>query len=313
MRSAGAWFITPLWFALALSAPGQDSPTVSVTGDQIVPHDGATQVTDQSGAICEMIKDAASANDLPLEFFARLIWQESRFKSDTVGPVTRRGEQARGIAQFMPATAAERRLLDPFDPTQALPKAAEYLRELRSEFGNIGLAAAAYNAGPQRVHDWLGGRRTLPSETRAYVQIVTGFSASEWASPAPVPLTNARPVPCIEIANLTLLPLKSPTAVPPGKSTSVTGLAPRDPTLAWDVQLIGDQSEVKALARYFQLKRKYPAILGPYEPVVLHTAVGRNPAAVWHRVRIRTDAREAAESLCKRLQAAGQNCLVQRN
>jgi len=68
-----------------------------------------------------MIESAAKANDLPLEFFARVIWQESRFQSDAVGPVTRSGRRAQGIAQFMPGTASERRLLDPFDPVQALP------------------------------------------------------------------------------------------------------------------------------------------------------------------------------------------------
>jgi hypothetical protein len=67
----------------------------------------------------------------------------------------------------MPATAADRLLLDAFDPAQALPKSAEFLRELRAQFGNLGLAAAAYNAGPQRVQDWLAGKRRLPSETLA--------------------------------------------------------------------------------------------------------------------------------------------------
>ena len=74
----------------------------------------------------------------------------------------------------MPATAAERRLNSPFDPAEALPKAAEFLHDLHAEFGNIGLAAAAYNAGAQRVRDWLAGRRTLPNETKGYVRIVTG-------------------------------------------------------------------------------------------------------------------------------------------
>ena len=106
---------------------------------------------------------------MPLEFFARVIWQESRFRSDAVGPVTRSGERAQGIAQFMPRTAAERGLLDPFDPVQALPKSAEFLRELRAEFGNLGLAAAAYNAGPQRLRDYLAGRGGMPAETRGYV------------------------------------------------------------------------------------------------------------------------------------------------
>ena len=69
--------------------------------------------------------------DLPLEFFARVIWQESRFQPDAVGPVTRSGQRAQGIAQFMPGTADERGLLDPFNPVQALPKSAEFLSELR--------------------------------------------------------------------------------------------------------------------------------------------------------------------------------------
>src|SRR5215216_5699611 len=150
-----------------------------------------------AGAICLMVEAAAQANGLPLEFFARVIWQESRFRADAVGPLTRRGERAQGIAQFMPRTAAERRLLDPFDPVQALPKSAEFLRELRSEFGNLGLAAAAYNAGPQRVRDYLAGRGGMPAETRHYVWAITGASVDEWvaagrADRAPTPAPTCR-------------------------------------------------------------------------------------------------------------------------
>jgi len=117
---------------------------------------------DTREAVCLMIEAAARANDVPLEFFARVIWQESRFQSDAVGPLTRHGQRALGIAQFMPGTASERRLLDPFDPVQALPKSAEFLSELRNQFGNLGLAAAAYNAGPRRVQEWLAGSGPMP-------------------------------------------------------------------------------------------------------------------------------------------------------
>src|SRR2546430_11849833 len=103
--------------------------------------------------MCLMIESAARAEGLPLEFFARVIWQESRFRADAVGPVTRSGQRAQGIAQFMPGTAAERNLLDPLDPVQALPKSAEFLRDLRNEFRNLGLAAAASNAGPPRLRE----------------------------------------------------------------------------------------------------------------------------------------------------------------
>src|SRR6266481_2547508 len=138
--------------------------------------------TDTREAMCLMIESAARANGLPLEFFARVIWQESRFQSDAVGPVTRSGQRAQCIAQFMPGTASERRLLDPFDPVQALPKSAEFLSELRRRFGNLGLAAAAYNAGPRRVQEWLAGRGSLPRETQNYVERVTGHSVADWAT-----------------------------------------------------------------------------------------------------------------------------------
>src|SRR5437762_9860779 len=122
------------------------------------PADGARE-SDAREAMCLMIESAAKATNLPLEFFARVIWQESRFRSDALRPVTRRGQRAQGIAQFMPGTANERGLLDPFSPVQALPKSAEFLAELRDQFGNLGLAAAAYNAGPRRVQEWLTGDR----------------------------------------------------------------------------------------------------------------------------------------------------------
>src|SRR4030088_3433236 len=138
--------------------------------------------TDTREAICLMIESAAKSQDLPLEFFARVIWQESRFQSDAIGPMTRRGQRAQGIAQFMPGTASERRLLDPFDPVQALPKSAEFLNELRGQFGNLGLAAAAYNAGPRRVQEWLPRTRYMPAETRNYVFAITGTSIDDWAS-----------------------------------------------------------------------------------------------------------------------------------
>jgi hypothetical protein len=132
-------------------------------------------------AMCLMIESAARSQNLPLEFFARVIWQESRFQSDAVGPPTRHGERAQGIAQFMPGTASERRLLDPFDPVQALPKSAEFLAELRQQFGNLGLAAAAYNAGPRRVQEWLAGSGYMPEQTRNYVLAITGTTVDQWA------------------------------------------------------------------------------------------------------------------------------------
>jgi soluble lytic murein transglycosylase-like protein len=123
----------------------------------------------------QFIEHTAEASGLPVEFFLRLLQQESGLDHRAV---SRAGAQ--GVAQFMPATAAERGLIDPFDPFEAIPKAAEFLREQQAAFGSLGLAAAAYNAGPQRVKNWLAGRSSLPQETRTYVAKVTGRSADDW-------------------------------------------------------------------------------------------------------------------------------------
>jgi hypothetical protein len=140
----------------------------------------AEQAVDPRESICLMIESAAKANALPVDFFARVIWQESRFRPDEVGPVTRSGARAQGIAQFMPVTAAERGLTEPLDPVQALPKSSQFLAELRDQFGNLGLAAAAYNAGPGRVREFIAGSRALPTETRNYVLAITGRPVEDW-------------------------------------------------------------------------------------------------------------------------------------
>ena len=126
-----------------------------------------------------MIEGAAATHRLPVDFFTRLIWQESSFR-----PRVTSGAGAQGAAQFMPGTAAERGLADPFDPEQAIPKSAELLADLRRRFGNLGLAAAAYNGGPARVEAWLAGRGALPGETRNYVSAITGRTAEDWADEA---------------------------------------------------------------------------------------------------------------------------------
>jgi hypothetical protein len=252
-----------------------------------------------------MVESAAAANGLPFEFFARVIWQESRFRPDTVGPITRSGQRAQGIAQFMPMTAAERLLHDPFDPVQALPKSAEFLRELRAQFGNLGLAAAAYNAGPQRVRDWLAGKRTLPSETQIYVRNVTGRSVEEWTRPDQKSLTLliSTEMSCAQIQTAKLVAKPQPPSA----------VVRPKPTSDWGVQLVGDRSEITALAIYRQLQKKHEAILGGYEPVVIPTTVKMSSAPIWNRVRIGADTREAAQALCSRLRAVGENCLVQHN
>jgi soluble lytic murein transglycosylase-like protein len=128
--------------------------------------------------VCEHIVSAAQAYRLPVNFFGRLIWQESNFDPDSVSHAG-----AKGIAQFMPETAALVGLSNPFDPISSLMASAQFLRSLTEQFGNIGLAAAAYNAGPERVMNWIAKKSSrLPAETRHYVLTITGHSADAWRS-----------------------------------------------------------------------------------------------------------------------------------
>ena len=245
-------------------------------------------------SICSAVQSAAAANELPIEFFTRLIWQESRFNPRAV---SRKGAQ--GVAQFMPKTAQWRGLADPFDPIQALPQSAAFLRELRAQFGNLGLAAAAYNAGPGRVQAWLAGRASLPGETRAYVVAITGHSADVWRAGEPRQDVALPSVPCPQVAKLFT------------PSKPVLPAQPKPPP--WGVQLVGNWSEARALAGYDSLQKQYPAILGGRQPVLIHNKIAGRGPAVWTRVRVGADTRENAERLCSNLRSAGGSCVVLRN
>jgi hypothetical protein len=246
--------------------------------------------------LCEALATAATTNDLPVHFFTRLIWQESHFKPDAI---SRKGAQ--GIAQFMPTTARSSGLEDPFNPLEAIAKSGQLLRGLRREFGNLGLAAAAYNAGSARVYDWLGGRRPLPRETRAYVQFVTGRSVEEWAGGQ----TNPVEMPSVEVVQCNL---PATTLIQPKPDAS----PPRPETIKpWGVEVVGGPTPAKALARYGEWQSKYAAILADREPhVVIRGIIGEMGAA---RVRVGEDTRVGAEKLCAALQAAGTYCDVLRN
>jgi hypothetical protein len=126
--------------------------------------------------LCSILVDVARAHELPIGFFTNLIWQESGFNHRAV---SRAGAQ--GVAQFMPKVAERLGLENPFDARKALPVSGHLLRTLHAQLGNLGLAAAAYNAGPKKVIDWRAGRAQLPKETIDYVRAITGRSVESWA------------------------------------------------------------------------------------------------------------------------------------
>lgn len=118
---------------------------------------------------------AARKYDVPESMFARQILRESTYNPNAVSPAG-----ARGIAQFMPDTAAGLGV-DPMDPIASLDAAAAYDSRLYRKFGKWSVALAAYNAGEGNVQDY-GGVPPFP-ETIAYLDFILGEG---WPEPAMV-------------------------------------------------------------------------------------------------------------------------------
>ena len=259
---------------------------------------GSTQTS-----ICLMLESAARAHALPLEFFARLIWRESRFRVEAIGPRTRSGKRAQGIAQFMPGTAAERQLLDPFDPVQALPKSAEFLQELRRRFGNLGLAAAAYNAGPRRVQDWLNGTGGMPQETRDYVVAITGRSVDDWTT-----LTDHWPARELGCGEMMALLKQEPTPYIAALERRIIAGAAKP----WGVQLAAGFSRDNALASYARMLTRFGGLAAAHDPIVSSSVLRSRGTRPFYQIRIGADTRTEANSLCARIRKSGGACLVLR-
>jgi len=247
-------------------------------------------------ALCRLIDQSAEARRIPTDFLTKLIWRESSFRASAVSPAG-----AQGVAQFMPGTARERGLADPFDPEQAIPAAAAFIHELFNQFGNLGLAAAAYNGGPARVSSWLAGRGGLPTETRNYVYAVTGRSAEDWAADAreasASQSTPAANPPCLQVvANL---------RVPAGRR------APDEaPFAPWGVQLAGNFSKTQALASFSRARQSYASLLGETRPMVIGTRLRSRGTRTFYRVRAPASSRSEANQLCDKIRKVGGSCIV---
>jgi hypothetical protein len=253
----------------------------------------STETVEQ--ALCRLIEGAARTQQIPHDLLTKLIWQESSFRPRVVSPAG-----AQGIAQFMPGTARERGLADPFDPEQAIPKAAEFIAHLAEQFGNLGLAAAAYNGGPARVTSWLAGQGGLPAETRNYVLAVTGRSAEEWAADAKEQRNaDTRSSPgqsCQQIVA---------TLRVPGRGDTIEA-----PFAPWGVQLAGNFSKEQALATFRRTSQAYASLLKDVRPMIIGTRLRYRGTRTFYRVRAPAETRQAAEQLCRSIRTVGGSCIV---
>jgi hypothetical protein len=248
---------------------------------------------------CTAISLFAWRERLPAGFLARLIWQESRFD-----PYALSVAGAQGIAQFMPSTARLRQVQNSFDPAEALAKSARYLRFLADKYGNLGLAAAAYNGGEGRMTRYVNAGGYLPGETRYYVEIVTGLPVEAWlAEPLPAPdyrLSKTTPFidACVTMAE---------SAETPSLDRPPSEWRP------WGVLLAQNFSQRIAIRSFERVQAAHPKILGEEKLMLL---LARNPSfgpRLRHFAMIGRDSRKDAEALCTRLQADGGSCIVRKN
>ena len=288
---------TPGWLRAALLALILSPIAAPRVHAEAAPAAGGESV---DSAICRMIEAAAASQGLRRDVLTRLIWRESAFDAGAVSP-----KGAQGIAQFMPGTASDRGLEDPFDPEAAIPAAAHLIADLTRNFGNVGLASAAYNAGPDRVSRWLAGRSILPLETEDYVPAVTGRSADDWAADQRVAAFHAEAPelspdpPCLAL----MASLRKGTA-PAYANMALSPLAP------WGVQLAGNFSKARALRSFAGERRRYSAVLGAIRPMIIGTRLRSRGTHAFYRVRAPAASRREAEILCQRIHSAGGSCIV---
>ena len=208
----------------------------------------------------------------------------------------------------MPATAADRGLDDPFEPQSAILHSASLLADLRDEFGNIGLAAAAYNAGAERVQAWLKARAVCPRRPKA-------MSSS---SPAAAPMNGS----CRRRSFPDTLNSPAETVVESCRELAplvVRAVYETEPLTAsgawrpWGIQVSTSFSKAKALSQFGRLKARYASMLADREPFVVPERNLSRGRRYLYMVQIGADSRDDAGTLCAQFRAKGGACIVQKN
>ncbi|MCF6443804.1 lytic transglycosylase domain-containing protein [Nereida sp. MMG025] len=289
------WFVALMFF---LSSPLLAEPPDRACTTQKWGHKICIRNAHFAYDTCSAIDHLAQRHGLNRDFFARLIWQESRFNPNALSHAN-----ARGIAQFIPSTAHLRGLQNPYNPADALDHSAQYLAEMVAKYGNEGMAAIGYNGGEARAEGFLDGKGLAP-ETVNYVPIITGLPAEAWRDGQP------------KTIDLRLSKDKAflPACLDMAKGRAYTKLAPPKPSLRpWGVQLAFGPNKSVARASYKRKTARCRSTVASEQLDLVYKRAGGNGRKGYYMARISRNSRSGADALCRKLARAGCTCRVYRN
>lgn len=248
---------------------------------------------------CQQIENTSRRYDLDAGFFARLLWQESRFDPNALSPAG-----AQGIAQFMPQTAKLRNLPDSYNPAQAIERSAQYLGVMQRTYGNAGLAAIAYNGGERRADGFTKEGKGLARETINYVQIITGLTAERWRDDPPQThdfrLNGDQPFlqACVRMA----------------QKRKLTKLGPPPPRFKlWGVQIGFGRNKKVARANVARLTQRCSSLVRKEKVNYISVKSRVRTQPDYFMGRIGRNTRKEADKLCRTLKSRGCICRVYRN
>lgn len=136
------------------------------------------------------IRDASTRFSVPNRWIRAVMQQESGGHEYRYGRPITSSAGAMGLMQLMPATYADMQDQnglgnDPYEPHDNILAGTAYIRLMYARYGAPAFLAA-YNAGPQRLDDYLGRGRDLPNETVNYVASITPHLGAETAMTGPL-------------------------------------------------------------------------------------------------------------------------------